>query len=815
MKNTCAALIADVLTKYASADGATTKEQNTKLTACYYRNNPDGTVRWVWPCALETPLFLRMYNTATPKAKFLAVIIRFLFRFKLQRLLASGKINVPVSFTQNDWALFSGTAGVHRTAVLYCNGEFCKIPAGAEAASLPETEFHTLRRMRKIPFKVIEVPRASFYNNILTQEDIKADGKQVAILTGLHWKALTELSHQNRAMRTISKLPGWAILDVQLAALQHFAGNRVPVGMIRKLQQLKNSIDATRIIPVSLVHGDFTPWNMFVKKDKLALIDWEMAKPDMPVLFDAFHFLYQQAALVNHSSFDQLLTQIQEAMEQPEASEIINNIKPDIQLHHQLYLLFTAVHYLGVYARQQHWHPQVYMSIAIWNDALNHLLPQQTTITPRALLVLDVFDRLQPVKYAALKWMANDPATLSEDSDIDLCISRKDTAGLAKWLRRHPLVKRINLRNKSFMCNMLVMLKDETILSLDCIYRFKRKAMVMMDAEAVRHTSTPNSFGVKLPEVGLDFTYTWLFYLLNHSNVPKKYQEHFSFRSREWSIRLNKSFAWNKILQTRSYTQVYAYNPHIHHKVIKELSQHKDNQGRTALKNRLGYYLDTLKQNFFRRGFTITFSGVDGAGKSTIIENVKTHIEKRFRRKVVVLRHRPSILPMLSAWMGGGRAAAEQKAASVLPRQGTNKSLLSSLLRFGYYYTDYLLGQFVIGVKYLCRGYVVLYDRYYFDFIHDSKRSNIHLPVSLVKWGYHLLLKPRFNFFLYANEHVILQRKKELDAPTIRELTKNYRNLFRRLNKKHKHSKYVAIENKTIGQTINIIHQYVKRAAVS
>jgi hypothetical protein len=110
------------------------------------------------------------------------------------------------------------------------------------------------------------------------------------------------------------------------------------------------------------------------------------------------------------------------------------------------------------------------------------------------------------------------------------------------------------------------------------------------------------------------------------------------------------------------------------------------------------------------------------------------------RKRVVVIRHRPSLLPILSAW-SKGKTAAEKEAAETLPRQGQNKSFFSSVFRFSYYYTDYLFGQFYVYFKHVLRGDVVLYDRYYFDFINDSLRSNITLPKWILKSGYTFLLK--------------------------------------------------------------------------
>jgi thymidylate kinase len=100
------------------------------------------------------------------------------------------------------------------------------------------------------------------------------------------------------------------------------------------------------------------------------------------------------------------------------------------------------------------------------------------------------------------------------------------------------------------------------------------------------------------------------------------------------------------------------------------------------------------------------------------------------------------------------------------------------------------------------RGYVVLYDRYYFDFIHDSRRSNIDLPPSLTSLGYALLIKPRFNFFLYATADEILRRKQELDAATIEQLTRNYLGLFERLGSRYGYARYRPILNNNKSYTV-------------
>jgi thymidylate kinase len=170
----------------------------------------------------------------------------------------------------------------------------------------------------------------------------------------------------------------------------------------------------------------------------------------------------------------------------------------------------------------------------------------------------------------------------------------------------------------------------------------------------------------------------------------------------------------------------------------------------------------------------------------------------------VVLRHRPSLLPIISAWRYG-KEAAEKKAASTLPRQGENKSSIGSVLRFTYYYIDYLFGQFYINMRYVSRGYVVLYDRYYFDFVNDSKRSNINISPRLTGALYKLLIKPKYNFLLYADADEILKRKQELDKATIIQLTSKYIKHFEALSAVHHKSSYIPICNDELTDTVDTI----------
>ncbi len=208
----------------------------------------------------------------------------------------------------------------------------------------------------------------------------------------------------------------------------------------------------------------------------------------------------------------------------------------------------------------------------------------------------------------------------------------------------------------------------------------------------------------------------------------------------------------------------------------------------------------------------ITFSGVDGAGKTTILREFTELLQNKYNKEVIELRHRPSILPILSA-IKHGKKEAEKKTMEVLPRTGNNKSKLSSCIRFFYYLTDYVFGQWVVYFKHTRKGKIVVYDRYYFDFINDARRTNINLDSAFVKFFYKFVFKPEMNIFLFASPEVILSRKQEMDKESIIRLTEKYKTLFDELGQKNK-DQYVSIENINKEETMKTIENIYVRISM-
>jgi thymidylate kinase len=757
----------------------------------YYINNPDGTPRWIWPEGLAQPLFLKFYNITTPKAQLFNIAVQLIFILRLQRVCFKSVIGVmqrksllvPEFIPQQpNWAIFTGTPGPNNKLILYIKGakrsSFFKIATSYNAETVIQREYESLLQLGELQITTFTVPSISFKEEgVIGLKDISEQTKRDHSLSDLHIKALQEIKTLTDCTLQVSDSAIGQQTKAVLSDILQKKDARVPKGMLKKLAILSEQLDQQKV-QFAMSHGDFTPWNMYVKGEKLAIYDWELSHAAMPIGHDAFHFILQQGILVERASWKSIKAEMERRIPNTFFGSTAQR-----ETYLQLYLLIHVVRSLKIYTEQAQWHTQVEWLMQTWNEALSEQVTQHTDA--RACMIMDAFDFLQTKAYAALKFPDTAPELTSEYADIDLCMSKKTADALYQFLGQHTLTVNARRVKKSFMDTVEVQLPHGQLLHFDLISQLKRKSLEMMEVASVINRAKLNTFGVKTAQEEDNARFIALFYNLNNQSIPSKYSAYQAF------------IASDPLL-----TAVYNNAP-VRPQLIALLKSMAANRRFSGFKNKLNYLIDTFRGLFSQKGFIVTFSGVDGAGKSTVIEHVKHELEKRNRRKVVVIRHRPSLLPILSAWTKG-KQQAEQEATQKLPRQGENKSQISSLVRFAYYYSDYMIGQFYVYLRYVCSGYVVLYDRYYFDFINDSKRSNIQLPKAFITAGYQWLLQPNFNFFLYASPETILLRKQELDKATIQGLTQDYIALFRRLNTTPRIG-YFTLENIDLQTTIHTI----------
>jgi thymidylate kinase len=769
---------------------------HTEERAFYYLCNDDQSIRWIWPSDNKKPVFLKLYTASSVKSKIFVVLVRLIFLLKLQGLFAEKAIAsldfFPLEYnidSTREWAMFTGTKGPNRKLVIVAYDlqnicSFTKIAYGTNATALIQNEKKATDKLTGYNLLNTTIPQLISHSENHIQISDVSNGKRSSKLEHSHINSLIEIEQQTKNETVLSHTPFFKVAMDNYREINTNLDQRVPNAMKRKLQWLISSIDEKSKIETVTAHGDFTPWNCFVAQNQLSLYDLEMVQEKMPLGYDAFHFIIQNGVLVKRASWKSISQEIMDVI----CPALFGGDKKKTKEYLKLYLLINTTYYLDIYSKQDEWHTQVDWLLQTWNEAISYVL--QYSQDSRKLVLMDAFDFMQNKKYAALKFKGYLPEQVSSLSDVDFCTSKKDATALIKFIKNHCLVNVARIKNLSFMKNIELVLNNSELLSIDCIWQLKRKNLVLQNIHQLINSSSSNVFGIKQPSCLVEADYVNHFYALNKAETPIHY------KSRSFELKMQNLAESTKPLA-------------IQKALKKTLKKKRINKGLSLINNTIHYGIDTLKSSIGPRGFIVTFSGVDGAGKSTLIEITKQRIDKQLRKSVVVLRHRPSVLPIISAWTLG-KAAAEQKAASTLPRQGKNSSTLSSIVRFTYYYTDYVLGQFYVYAKYVLRGKVVVYDRYYFDFINDSKRSNINLPKWVTTLGYKLIMKPDVNFFLYADAETILARKQELDAVTIEELTDKYLTLFQKLNTTEKTKKYHAVKNLKLQDTVDSIMTQLK-----
>ncbi len=797
----------DLILDFGKAE--VTREFNYK--SLNYINQPKGHMRWLYQGA-NLKSVLSFYNASGRRGKLIAKAIRLCSQLGLQKLVTSGSIKIyskksikldnSIANLCTDYSIFMGTPGLQRSilvALIVKNEvtQFLKIPTNKASAQLIKHEKEAILSLRSISTPLLKVPDFFLTKNrdtLLMENLQKNNSIRTDEFKTIHAQFIADNFTKNIKKTKLMNCEFWFKTKTSFELSRFYANPQLSkLGQLgRKVIKL---IDERIDICTHWAHGDFTPWNMVITDNKIALYDWELFKDQAPALFDLFHFHYQKGILMDYSSLDTIQMQLDSTFQITVLRHLILETELDIQLYNRLYLLSIISYFIEVF-EQQEISSQNQWQINTWSGALNkefHLL--RTGKDCRQHFMLDLNNALEKIPHAYLKFDYNNLIEVPETSDLDIAIDKTGVQEVIDFCEKSPLVRRLNFRKKSFMSIFEIHLINDGFLSVDLIHQFKRKDKTMLSIKELLTGRRNSKKGVVVPNLKHDLAYTYAFYTLNDSAIPIRYHKHFSKDKIQEAINyLNTTFGTTFISLEKVFTEGKEGK-----KALKATLQSTANSEK--LKGKLNYIKDTINDIIYNRGFMVTFSGVDGAGKSTIIGIVKKTIEKKYRKEVVVLRHRPGILPILSA-IKHGKVKAEKIAGKVLPRKGKNKSYISSALRFAYYYLDYLIGQVYVYVKYILRGKIVVYDRYYFDFINDAKRTNIKVNKKVATALYCFVMKPKLNIFLYATVETILTRKQELNAADIYEMNRSYTSLFDALKLNSKKSRYTCIENNKLDNTV-------------
>jgi Phosphotransferase enzyme family len=356
-----------------------------------YINNPDGSIRWLYPMGSKKPYFLKLYNGSGWRGSFFRTVFSLAFQSGRERLARSGDLHVfyqkqpPLGgllslCPSGNMAIFTGTVGENRKAVVALEDQqgqhwFYKQPLTKAAEKLTQNEASVLADLSQFDFKKIAIPTAKPYGAGIMVSDVKPTAASNSFdLQLAHFEAVGELAQCTLQQQRLGDLSFWKETNDHLEALQsQRILNDLPPDtvnlVIAKLLALRSKMDPEKKIPSTLAHGDFTPWNMYLSNGKLHVYDWELSER-LPLLYDAFHFIFQSGVLVKRQPYNGIQTAIFSIKNKEVVQRMLVGQGSTFEELYQLYLLRNTSYYLLKYLRQKPLHTQAHWQLTAWDAAL-------------------------------------------------------------------------------------------------------------------------------------------------------------------------------------------------------------------------------------------------------------------------------------------------------------------------------------------------------------------------------------------------------------------------------------------------------------
>lgn len=183
-------------------------------------------------------------------------------------------------------------------------------------------------------------------------------------------------------------------------------------------------------------------------------------------------------------------------------------------------------------------------------------------------------------------------------------------------------------------------------------------------------------------------------------------------------------------------------------------------------------------------GFTVAVTGTDGSGKSTIIHGIEPVMVAALHKKPKYEHLRPNLLPSIARLFG--RPSITGPVTN--PHASKPSGLIGSLTRLLYYSLDYIFGYwFKVYPAMVKRQNLYVFDRYYYDYLIDPRRSRIKLPRWIIRAVGILIPRPDLILCLGTDPVVIHSRKPELPLKEIKRQVAE----LRRFCEKNKHAIWI------------------------
>lgn len=289
--------------------------------------------RW-WLIPLESGLVtasgLAMFQPLLTSARAMKAAASLLSVFGMSRLWAqnivfiTGAPNLASDFPGDhrlSFAYFTGTDSPHRKVAVQIMDYlgrikgFAKLTRNSEVRKLLAYEAAMLNHVHTLALQTAYVPKVLFTGDrnggtLLVTDTLKTPyTRSTTKFSIAHRAFLKELAQKttNKQLLSISEIA--TDFRARFNRISEKLDNAWNQRLNKAISTLEAQVDLK--IPVSLSHGDFTPWNTFMANGRLYVFDWEYSDQMSPISNDLIHFLINAPKTRNRHPSDKLKISIE------------------------------------------------------------------------------------------------------------------------------------------------------------------------------------------------------------------------------------------------------------------------------------------------------------------------------------------------------------------------------------------------------------------------------------------------------------------------------------------------------------------------